>query len=240
VIVHGQAIGLIPARGGSKSIPLKNLVPLAGKPLITYVIAAGKGASTLARIICSTDDERIADVCRQESVEILARPAFLSQDDSPVADVVRDVLRTLHDRDGAMPEMVALLQPTSPLVLADHIDACVRALGDRPDADSAQTVSAVAHNVHAYNQRVIENGTVRFRFLEERRVAYNKQRKPAHYTFGNVVVTRSQALLDGRDCFGEISVPVIVPRLYAFDVDTSEDVDVAAYLIQTGKVGHLS
>ena len=237
--VRDQAIGLIPARGGSKSIPLKNLVPLAGRPMIAYVIAAGKSAKTLDSVICSTDNERIADVCRAEAVEILPRPPALAQDDSPVADVVRDVLVRLRDRDGRMPAMVALLQPTSPLLLPEHIDACVSALRERPDADSAQTVTPVAHNAHAYNQRVIENGTVSFRFLAERRVAYNKQRKPAHFLFGNVVVTRSTALLDGKDCFGDVSIPVIVPRLYAFDVDTAEDVELAAYLIRAGKVDPL-
>jgi CMP-N-acetylneuraminic acid synthetase len=208
--------------------------------MISYVISAGRSAKSLARVICSTDDERIADVCRLQGVEVLPRPAALAQDDSAVADVVRDVLLTLDQRDGDIPEMVALLQPTSPLVLPAHIDACVSALRGRSDADSAQTVTLVAHNAHAYNQRVIEDGLVSFRFLAERRLAYNKQRKPPHYTFGNVVVTRSKALLDGKDCFGDFSVPVIVPRMYAFDVDTAEDVDFATYLIQTGKVGGLS
>ena len=89
MIAQGTAIGLIPARGGSKSIPLKNLVPLAGQPLISYVISAGQAATSLASVICSTDDERIADVCRGAGVEVLNRPAALAQDDSSVADVLR-------------------------------------------------------------------------------------------------------------------------------------------------------
>jgi CMP-N-acetylneuraminic acid synthetase len=234
--IDGSAVGLIPARGGSKSIPLKNLTPLAGRPLISYVIAAGQAAESLNRVWCSTDDDRIADVCRQAGVEVFDRPAELAQDDSAVADVLRDVLNTIATREGAVPEMIALLQPTSPFLLAEHIDRCVGALRERPDADSAQTIVPVDHNSHAFNQRVIEGGVVRFRFVEERRAAYNKQRKPRHYLFGNVVATRSASLMAGKDCFGDVSIPVEIPRHYGCDVDTPEDLAYAEYLIHTNKV----
>src|SRR5688572_6241881 len=158
--------------------------------MISYVISAGQAATSLTRVLCSTDDDRIADVCRRAGIEVLDRPPALAQDDSSVADVLRDVLTTIGKRHGEVPEMVALLQPTSPLVLAEHIDSCVEALSRQPAADSAQTIVPVNHNSHAYNQRVVENGVVRFRFVEERRAAFNKQRKPSHYLFGNVVVSR--------------------------------------------------
>ena len=234
--IDSSAIGLVPARGGSKSIPLKNLIPLAGRPLVSYVISAGRAAQSLTRVLCSTDDDRIADVCRQAGVEVLSRPAALAQDDSSVADVLRDVLDTIGTRDGVVPEIIALLQPTSPFLRAEHIDRCVGALRQRPDADSAQTIVAVDHNSHAYNQRVIEDGLVRFRFVDERRAAYNKQRKPQHYLFGNVVASRSASLLAGKDCFGDVSVPIEIPRIYGFDVDTPDDIAYAEYLIHTNKV----
>jgi CMP-N-acetylneuraminic acid synthetase len=180
-------IGLIPARGGSKSIPLKNVVLVAGRPMIAYVIAAGLGAGSLSRVVCSSDHPAIASVCLELGVEVLERPAYLGEDDTPVTDVILHVLETIAAQDGVMPGMVALLQPTSPFMLSGHIDACVEALRANPDADSAQTITPVIHNAHAFNQRVLEDGLVHFRFLEERRAAYNKQRKPKHYTFGNLV-----------------------------------------------------
>lgn len=230
------AIGLIPARGGSKSIPLKNIVPISGRPMISYVIEAGLKAKTLSRVLCSTDHIAIADVCSSLGIEVLDRPMHLGQDDTPVTAVILDVLNTLAERDMRLPGLVALLQPTSPFMLATHIDACVSALLANPDADSAQTVAPIFHNAHAYNQRVIENGRVMFRFAEERKQAYNKQKKPKHYTFGNVVVTRTKALLAGEDCFGRSSVPVEISRAYAFDVDTSEDVMYADYLVRSGNI----
>jgi CMP-N,N'-diacetyllegionaminic acid synthase len=230
------AIGLIPARGGSKSIPLKNLVPLAGVPLMRFVVDAGNKASTLERVYCSTDHTDIAGLCHDVGVAVIERPEHLGQDDTSVTAVMLHVLQTLAERSGRMPGMIALLQPTSPFLLPAHIDDCVEALRANPDADSAQTVSPVFHNAHAFNQRVIVDGRVAFRFLEERRAAYNKQRKPKHYTFGNVVVTRARALLEGQDCFGNISVPVEIPRIYALDVDTLEDLDYASFLVAEKRI----
>ena len=230
-----EAIGLIPARGGSKSIPLKNIVPLGERPLIAYVISAGLAARTLSQVLCSTDHDRIAAVCREHGVDVLDRPAALAQDDTPVAAVVVHVLESLGARHGRMPGMIALLQPTSPFLLPEHVDACVAALRANPDADSAQTITPVFHNAHAFNQRVVEDNRVRFRFENERRAAFNKQRKPKHYLFGNLVVTRTRSLLQGKDCFGEISIPFEIPRLCSLDVDTLEDVEYAAYLVREGR-----
>lgn len=235
-IDEDSAIGLIPARGGSKSIPLKNLALLAGRPLIRYVIDASLQATSLQHIYCSTDHPEIARVCLDAGVDVIDRPAELGEDDTPVTAVLVQVLEHLGRQTGRMPGMIALLQPTSPFLLPSHIAACVAALKNDPDADSAQTVSLVFHNAHAFNQRVVTDGYVQFRFLAERQAAYNKQRKPKHYTFGNLVVTRSRSLLAGQDCFGELSVPVEIPRAYALDVDTLEDLDYASYLVAGNRI----
>jgi len=235
-IQEDVAIGLIPARGGSKSIPLKNIISLAGRPMISYVIQAGKGAKTLSQIYCSTDHDKIAAVCNDAGIEVIERPEYLAQDDTPVTDVIRHVLETLGERNGVIPGMVALLQPTSPFLLPEQVDECVEALKNDIMADSSQTVTRVIHNFHAFNQRIVDKGYVQFRFLEERKAAYNKQRKPKYFVFGNLVVTRSRALLDGLDCFGNLSVPIEISRKYALDVDTREDVDYASFLLDSGKV----
>jgi len=230
-IDEDSAIGLIPARGGSKSIPLKNLAPINGIPLIRFVMSAGLRAASLSKVYCSTDHSDIAKACTEGGVEVIERPEELGQDDTPVTAVILHVLETLARRTGRMPGMVALLQPTSPFLLPSHIDDCVAALKAHPNADSAQTITPVFHNAHAYNQRVVEGGKVQFRFLEERRAAYNKQRKPKHFMFGNLVVTRTSTLLAGKDCFGDASLPIEIPYSYALDVDGQSDLDYANYLI---------
>lgn len=231
-IDESRTLGVIPARGGSKSIPLKNLVEIAGRPMIDYVIAAGRASRRLDRLVCSTDHEAIAAACRARSVETVHRPDHLGTDDTPVTAVLIDLLERLAAAEGTAPGILALLQPTSPFLRGIDIDACLDALAADPAAQSAQTVTPVIHNAHALNQRVMEGGYVRFRFLEERQAAYNKQRKPKHFVFGNLVVTRSRALLAGLDCFASPSLPIEIPRSQALDVDTVEDVGMADYLVR--------
>lgn len=235
-IDDNNVIGLIPARGGSKSIPLKNLAQINGIPLIRFVMSAGLKARSLSKVYCSTDHSAIAQVCTKGGIEVIERPEELGEDDTPVTAVMLHILETLAQRTGRMPGMIALLQPTSPFLLPSHIDDCVTALRLHPEADSAQTITNIFHNAHAYNQRVVVDGKVEFRFLEERQAAYNKQRKPKHYSFGNLVVTRTRALLEGRDCFGNISIPVEIPRAYALDVDTLEDILYASFMLSGGHI----
>jgi len=230
------AVGLIPARGGSKSIPLKNIAPLAGRPLISYVITASVRSDVLSGTWCSTDHPDIAEFCTASGIAVIDRPPELGADDTPVTEAILHALHYIEEIRGEMPGIVVLLQPTSPFVTPAHIAECVRVLNQHPDADSAQTVIPVAHNNHAFNQRVIEDGRVMFRFPKERIAAYNKQRKPLHYVFGNLVASRSRSLLSGKDCFGERSVPLVIDRDLALDVDTAEDFALADWLINTGRI----
>ena len=113
-----------------------------------------------------------------------------------------------HDSNGTFPAAVVLLQPTSPFLLPEHIEACLDGLKLHPAAQSAQTVTSVPHNMHAFNQREFDGRFVRFRFEAERNLAYNRQRKPVLYGFGNLYVTRSQALLAGEQVYAKPSFGV--------------------------------
>jgi CMP-N,N'-diacetyllegionaminic acid synthase len=231
-----EVLGLIPARGGSKSIHKKNIVPLNGQPLIAYVLNAGKRSECLGRIICSTDDNSIAEVCSRLGAEVVERPKELAQDDTHVMDVMIHVLESLKEKDGYQPWAVALLQPTSPFLLPEHIHRCVMLLRDNPGAGSSQTIAEFPHNYHAYNQRVVEDGIVRFRFAEERALCYNKQKKPKLHIFGNLVVTRTEALLREREIFAPPSLAHAIDFPYALDIDRPEDLDLAEWYIHKGKV----
>lgn len=233
---RSEAWAVVPARGGSKSIPLKNLVPLAGRPLIEYVLAAARASGRITRTICSTDHEAIAALCRKWGAEVHRRPPELAGDDVPIVAVLSHLLRDIAAREGRMPGFVCLLQPTSPFVLPEDIDGAIALLEGDPLADSAQTVAHLPHNHHAYNQRVLDGALVRFRFPEERRACYNKQTKPVHYVFGNLVAIRTSALLDKGEIFGDRSLARLIDRAYATDVDTTEDVALAEWLLATGKV----
>jgi len=222
-----EIVGLIPARGGSKGVPHKNIAPLLGQPLLRFVIEAGRAARGLGRIFCSTDDARIAAVAAKFDVEVVARPADLAGDDSPVLAAIVHFLDGLGAQEGRVPAAVVLLQPTSPFLLPEHIEACLDGLERYPAAQSAQTVTSVPHNMHAFNQRQFDGPFVRFRFEAERNLAYNRQRKPVLYGFGNLYVTRSQALLSGEQVYAKPSFAVEIPLEYALELDSPQDFAVA-------------
>jgi CMP-N-acetylneuraminic acid synthetase len=222
---------LVPARGGSKSIPDKNLAPLLGVPLLDYGVRAAQCSGCFDRIVCSTDDDRIARRAADLGIDVDRRPAHLATDTAPVADVAVEFLR----RAGA-PDLLFLVQPTSAFLLPEHIQGLLAALSADTTARSGQTVSACAHNQHAWNQREVEHGRVRFRFAAERARAVNKQAKPPLYVFGNLVAATPAALFDGAGFFAEPSAAVEIPRPYDFDVDVPLDLTVAEALLTAGLV----
>lgn len=238
-----EIIGLIPARGGSKSIPLKNMAPLGGRPLMEYVIRSAQACPLITTICCSTEHKGIAAYCVEQGVTVIPRPESMAQDDSPVVDVIRHVLESRQAETGQLAEMVVLLQATSPFLLPEHIAACIDLLRGNPEADSAQTITAIAHNNHAFNQRIFAEQRVSFKFAAERKQAYNKQRKPKLYKFGNLVVSRATSIMAGKDPFGDISLGVEIRPPYDIDVDGPDDLEYAAYLLDKGKAylpfGHL-
>jgi len=235
-VTKNEVWAFIPARGGSKSIPLKNMAKLGGRPLIDYAIKAGQASCLISRIICSTEDERIADFCKDNGIEVQKRPVVLAGDDVPTLDVLTYFLKRLIKQEGKVADILLLLQPTSPFILPEHIDNCVSIIRVNPDIDSVQTISKFPHNFHAYNQRIIEDGILRFRFPGERKTFHNKQTKPTHYVYGNLIVTRTPTILDKKDIFGESSLPLLIPSSYAIDVDKYEDLERAEWLLKSGKV----
>jgi CMP-N,N'-diacetyllegionaminic acid synthase len=132
-----RVVGLIPARGGSKGIPRKNLAPVGGKPLLRWTVEAALAAWALERVVVSTDDDEIAATAA--GCEVLRRPAALAGDETPMLDVVLHALESL----GAV-DAVCLLQPTSPLRRPEHVDAAV-ALFRESGADGVVSVVEVPH-----------------------------------------------------------------------------------------------
>jgi CMP-N-acetylneuraminic acid synthetase len=223
---------LVPARGGSKSIPKKNIVSLDGRPMMEYGILAAKQTGRFERIVCSTDDAEIAACAEKAGIEVDWRPAALATDEAAVADVAREFLQR-HDES---PELLALIQPTSPFLLPAHVAALLDAMAARPDCNSGQTITPTIHNSHAWNQRLFEDGIVRFMFAEERRSAFNKQRKPKLFSFGNLVAARPAALLAGMDFFAEPSVGVQIDWPYNLDVDSPNDLKLAEAMMHAGLI----
>lgn len=227
--------GLVAARGGSKSIPLKNLLPLGGRPMLDYVVRAGQGSRVLDRILCSTDSDRIAERAMALGIDVDRRPTPLASDDAKVDDVARDLLERARGRGETLPNTVVLLQPTSPFLQPQHIRDLLQFMYQRPAARSAHNVYAVPHNLHSWNQRIVgDDGAVEFPFEAERQRARNKQQKPKLFVFGNLIATRTDALLAGDGFYAKPAYACTIPSQCAFDVDQVADIAMAEMLIASG------
>ena len=136
-----EVLALIPARGGSKALPRKNLRLLAGKPLIVHSIEQALAAKTITRTIVSTDDAEIAEVSCAAGADVpFMRPAELAQDDSPDLDVFQHALTWLEENERYRPELVVHLRPTHPIRRPERIDEAVRTIAADPSADSLRSV----------------------------------------------------------------------------------------------------
>lgn len=137
-----EVLALIPARGGSKGIPKKNIYPLLGKPLIVWTIEAARRSKRITRVIVSTDSQEIADIAKTAGAEIpFLRPAEFAQDDTPDLPVFEHALSWLNEQENYEPDFVVHLWPTSPYRKPEHIDDAIELLEKNPYADAVRSVT---------------------------------------------------------------------------------------------------
>jgi len=233
----GLAVVVLPARGGSKRFPRKNIAPLAGRPLLAYPIAAAKKARNIDAVYVSTEDDEIAEVAKRWGASVpFRRPSELAGDQVPADAAVADLLRRLRDEQGLAIDIVVLIQPTSPFVTAAHIDAAVERLRSEPELDSVTTMTELDHRHHPYNLAFPqEGGRWDFVFAEERKVARSRQSKPVALKFGNLFAARCETMLnEGR--FGRIKGAVLIDPIYSWDIDYLWELHVAESLLTNGFV----
>lgn len=227
-----KILGFIPARGGSKSIPLKNIVSIGGVPLIKYCIDAAVKSNIIDKLICSTDNKEIADIAFDAGCEIDLRPDSLSGDDVNVHEVIRDFLKRSKEKY----EYIFLIQPTSPFIKAfDFIDL-LNAMKSKSKFLTAHNIAKIPHNFHALNQREIFADEVKFVFEEQRIKAYNKQLKPQYYCFGNLCLSKYENLINNGTFFQSPSAYVYIDWPRNIDVDNLHDVKIVNSLIDSGLI----
>jgi len=229
---------VIPARGGSKALPRKNIAQLGGMPLISYTIRAARQASRVDRVIVTTDDEEIAAVARRCGAEVpFLRPAELALDESPTLPAIQHAVRSMEDLCGEQPALVTLIQPTSPFTRADQVDAATALLARHPDADAVTTVLEVDHVNHPFNVRQVDgSGFIRFMMEEEHYKYPTRQSKPAFYRFGNLYVTRYATLMQDDSLFGDRCLPLVVDLPSCFDINDASDLAIAECMLRAGVV----
>jgi len=224
-------LALIPARGGSKGIPYKNARLLMGKPLIAYTIEAALQSQYQLRVVVSTDDEEIAEVARTADAEVpFLRPAELARDKAPTLPVVQHALGWLEQHEGYKPDLVVLLQPTSPLRRAEHIDQGIKLLL-QTDADSVVSVCEVEHS--PYWMRVLDNeGRVK-PFVEGDHEFSRRQDLPPVYRLnGALYVTKRRIVMEERCLLGDDVRALVMAREDSIDIDDEVDFLLAELLLK--------
>jgi CMP-N-acetylneuraminic acid synthetase len=225
---------VIPARGGSKSVPRKNLYPLLGRPLIAWTIGPSLRAKRLDRVILSTDDPEIAEIARQLGAEVpFLRPAALATDDTPDLPVFQHVLAELRAREGYIPDAIVHLRPTQPLRTAEDIDAVVDAW-IRSGADCVKSIRLVAeHPFKMY--RIVGDRLEPYLDTEERRRrgpdVPRQSLEPVYLSAGVVDVIRRETVEAGST-EGAVVVPYFADPARYVNLDSARDFEIAEALMR--------
>lgn len=216
---------VIPARGGSKGIPRKNLLPVGGRPLIAYAIGAALAARRVGRVIVSTEDEEIAGTAREHGAEIpFLRPRELSGDGVSLIPVAAHAAKAMAEL-GFAADAVMTLQPTAPLVRPETIDAAIALMQDT-GCDSVSTVEEIAQHPYRAFSRDAEERLVPL-FPDKVHLLQRQDRPPFYYPTGGVYLRRRHLLeqWSGRDfCMGSDARSIAVQRHEALNIDTMEDI----------------
>ena len=226
-----ETIGLITARGGSKSIPQKNIKMLAGKPLIAWTIEAALQSKELSRVIVSTDDEKIAEVARQWGADVpFMRPDELAQDNSSSISTVLHALNWLAENEGGYPEYIMLLQPTSPFRTAEDIRQSIDLAGKHR---AAAVVSVCEAECHPYIcQRILEDGTLADFMTTEIKYLRRQDLPSAYAVNGAIYLNQCSSLLRDQKFLPSGSIAYIMPSERSLDVDTMWDWHLAELIIK--------
>lgn len=226
-------LAVIPARGGSRGVPRKNVRVVAGQPLLAYSITTALAAGErFARVLVSTDDDEIARVAAAYGAEIpLMRPAALADDHAPMVPVLQHAVVAAEAMDGRRIDWICLLQPTAPLRTVADIDACL-SLAAETSCDSVISVCrAVA--THPALMKRIENGRlVPFCVPESEGTRRQDLEPPAYLRNGAIYLTRRDVLMEHDSIWGRHTVPYEMPDARSLSVDSELDLAVLEVLLR--------
>ena len=226
-----RLVAIIPARGGSKRLPRKNILDLAGKPLIAWTIEAGLKSKYVDRVIVSTDDEEIAEISKKYGADVpFIRPKELASDTSSIINVVRHAIQLLRE-NGDDFEYILLLQPTSPLRTEDHINQAIQLLIEKK-ADGVVSIVKVDHPVE-WTNTLPEDCSMDGFFSDEMK-GLNSQEFPTRYMLnGAIYISKIEKKLTSdfmvlrSNCYG-----YIMNKFVSVDVDTYYEYILSEFLMK--------
>jgi CMP-N-acetylneuraminic acid synthetase len=233
-----RVLAVIPARGGSKSIPRKNVRLLAGHPLLAWSVAAGQQAQTVDRVVVSTDDEEIREVALRCGAEVpFLRPRSLAADDTPDFPVFEHAVSWLAREQGFRADIIVQLRPTSPLRPPGLVDTGVALLAADPGCHSLRAVSPPSQSPYKMWRTVHGTPYLRPLLADGGAEAYNQPRQelpPSLWQTGHLDVFWRETVTEKKSLTGDRVLPLALPVRYAVDIDTLDQWDFAEWLLRRG------
>lgn len=228
-----KALALIPARGGSKGVPRKNIRPVCGKPLIAYSIETALAAKALFhRVLVSTDDAEIAEVAKKYGANVpFLRPMELANDEAPMIPVLQHAIRFAEAEWGVRYDWVCLLQPTEPFRTVEDIQQSLR-IAQAGGCDSVISVVQV-FSVHPILMKRIEGGRLLPFCIEEKEGTRRQDYAPGAYMRnGAIYLSRRDIVMERNSIWGEVTHPYIMPPERSVGVDSELDFKLVELLMQ--------
>jgi CMP-N,N'-diacetyllegionaminic acid synthase len=231
-----RALAIIPARGGSKGIPGKNIRVLGGKPLLAYTVEAARASGIFDRIVLTTDSEDIALIGRDLGVDVpFMRPPELAGDGTPTLPVLQHATEFMTQRDGSF-DLVCTLQVTTPFRNIVSLREGYHLLRNNSAADSAVAVSQIpAHLSPDYAMKIADGLLLPF-LQDGHEITRRQDARPAYTRNGQFYFTRGETLLKKNSIYGERCLPVVVPETHSVNLDTQQDWEMAELLLERGLV----
>lgn len=231
-----EILAIIPARGGSKTIPKKNIKPLLGRSLIEYTFDSAKRSRLITRIILTTDDEEIMKIGKRNDIEVpFLRPKELAEDKTPTLPVLVHTVNFLKEKENYYPDYIVLLQPTTPLRTERHIDEALKIL-IKSKKDSVVSVTEVPSHYNPHWQlKIIDNRLVFF--LDEKKslggVITRKQDLPkTYYRNGAIYAFPTKTLMEKNSLYGDECIPYLMSEEDSINIDTLKEFLIAELMLK--------
>lgn len=231
-----KIIAVIPARGGSKGIPKKNIVDFCGQPLISWTIKAALKTNRFDKVIVSTDSEEIATIARSYGAEVpFLRPKELALDDAPSLAVIQHLIEALKSKDQYIPESITTLQPTSPLRTESHIRQALDVFQNDPDADSLVSCIEVPHLFHPYSVMKLKANGYLTPYSKKATLPSRRQDKPILYARNGAAIYITRTNKISSYIFGGKLIPFYMSVEDSVDIDSYEDLRLAEFFYKQRK-----
>ena len=215
-----KTIAIIPARGGSKRLPNKNILPLGNYPLLVHsILYAQANSDIIDEIYVSTDDEKIKEIALHFGAKVINRPIAISGDLEPTITTLQHVLQSINDEV----ENLVLLQPTNPLRPGNLLKECFSTFNE----NSSDSLFTVSQNHHKFG-KIVNSKFIPFNYEIGQR---SQDLEPLFFENGLLYITKAKSILDDK-IITENAFPFVVNHIFAdVDIDTQEDFDYANYLL---------